>query len=160
MYVQADSVDIRVARLQQRLGLTISPAGRQQQSQQQEGKASQHILQDGSGTAGQNDSLQGPVLVQCLVHPAHPCQDKCVFKTVHEAVMAACMLEWKASPGGGPEHCHVVRPNLHDVCKSCALLPQLLEARLGLKRYLEHASDVCNVMLPTWHQLGALVPPG
>lgn len=168
MYVLDNGQDIRIARLQQRLGLTIRPVPPGAQHQQ---------LLEAQAAAEQLADVQEHVVVQCCcAHPAHVCSgSSCVNSGLHTAVMACCMLEWMGAStplvptcsqqGGHGRHspASTIRSAAAnvgaDACSTCALLARIAEADSRVKHYLEQATKSLEELLPTWHQLEALIPP-
>jgi hypothetical protein len=166
MYLLDNGLDIRVARLQQRLGLTIRPAP-------PAGAQHQQLLEP-STAAEQLADGQEQVVVQCA-HPAHVCSaESCyVFCGLHTAVMACSMLEWMGAstplsscsqqgaqcPHSASTTCDAAVNVGTDGCSACALLARIAEADSKVQQYLEQASKIYDHLLSTWHQLEALVPP-
>lgn len=159
MYEAAAGVDIRVACLQQRLGLTVRPAAPQQQHQQHQQTGPQGAT--AQPPAGQLHEAQQQVLVQCC---AAQCDGHCVgesvFRSVQEAVTACCMLEWDTA-GSCPTQLstHGCAEAHTADCQSCMLVAKLPTAALRVQQHLARASEVYARCLPAWYQLDALVPP-
>lgn len=158
MYVLGDSgQDIRVARLQQRLGVTVVHLPSQQQCQQP------HIAQDAevqrtgvdadSSPAAAQPAGKSGVVVQCCAHPRVSCCSPHVFASLQEAVMACCMLEWRCM--STVDACGSTHARLK--CEACALLPGLPAVRGQLCQYLDKQQAVFEHLLPRWRGLDALV---
>jgi hypothetical protein len=167
MYLLDSGLDIRVARLQQRLGLTIRPAT-------SVGAQCQQLLKPPSTAAQQVADVQEHVVVLCRAHPARVCSSF-VFCGLHSAVMACCMSEWMWASTLLPSSCsqqgahgpHSPASAARDAgvnvgtdgCSACVLLARLPEADSKVQQYLEQASNIFHEVLPAWHQLEALIPP-
>ena len=190
MYLQ-DSLDIRVTRMQHRLGLTVTarPAA-QQHAQPHPTQQSPQTLPAQTGemqASTEPDITQEQYVVQCCAH--NKLQGSCMsehgqrtemhFGSLQQAVMVATMLEWMVTQHSSPSCAsqqeaaavqaacavpsvssgHPAPAGTHSSgCRPCALLGQLPAAAQRLQQYLQQAAQLFDAVLPTWHQLGALVP--
>lgn len=151
MYALGSGQDIRVARLQQRLGITV--VGEMwQQCQQHQASGSQQGVEASSPGSSSMPEEGGAVVVQCCTHPAAGCSASHLYDSLSDAVMTCCMLEWLGTDT--PAH-----PESPMACKACAMLSQLSAARADLQRYLSKQGGIFDRLLPSWHQLDALVAP-
>jgi len=158
MYLTDRGLDIRVLRLQQRLGVTITSATQHPQQPV-------HDSQEGSCHDGESGSVFKPC---CLMHSSQTQHTTGCFSSLQQCLMAVAMLEWlahstptplmdsqTASTAGAPCEGSGDAP----ACRSCALLEHLPQAVRRLEVYLAAANDDYERLLPVWLQLGALVPP-
>lgn len=162
MYEAAAGVDIRVARLQQRLGLTVRPAAPEQQQERHQQTEPQGATaqprHEEQPPAGQPHDGQQQVLVQCCAAQCDGhCVGECVFQSVQEAVTACCMLEWDTAGSCSAQLSTRGCAEAMADCQSCMLVAKLPAAALRVQQHLAHASEVYARCLPVWHQLDAFV---
>jgi hypothetical protein len=177
MYMLGGGQDVRCARLRQRLGVTVGPVSKSaaigrdlhcvsasSTSQGVSVGASPQATSDSSSAQQPSevdavDDACEPAEVCCALHPS-VCGQHNVFASVHDAVMAVCMLEWLVAdmPAAADASTGVQSPTDTD-CKACKMLQSLPNAAAQLQQYLDRASDVFDSVLPVWRQLDALVPP-